>query len=109
MHSEADWVPLSDADLHGIGRNLRRVAMVTGLAFVVALPVTAHLVGDGWRSETPDAESVLLNAFPRGAVDTVSCRDREGLIAHCSYSIGSTRCMAVVDRSSPRDLPIVKC
>ena len=109
MHSEADWVPLSDADLHGIGRKLRRVAMVVGLAFIVALPVTAHFVGDGRGSETPDAESVLLNVFPRGAVDTVSCRDRDGLIAYCSYSIGSTRCTAVVDRSSPRALPIVKC
>jgi hypothetical protein len=89
MHSKPDWVPLSDADLHGIGRKLRRVAMVVGLAFIVALPVTAHFVGDGSRSETPDAESVLLNAFPRGAVDTVSCREVEGLIAYCSYSIGS--------------------
>jgi hypothetical protein len=107
VQSEADWLPLSDADLHGIARKLRRVALVVGLAFIVALPVTSLLVGDGWRNETPDAESVLLNAFPRGAVDAVSCRDGEGRIAHCSYSIGSTRCTAVVDRY--QDLPIVKC
>jgi hypothetical protein len=83
--------------------------MVVGLALIVALPVTAHFVGGDWRSERPDAESVLLQAFPRGAVERVSCHGDGDVIARCSYSVDSQRCTATVDLRRTYGLPIVKC
>jgi hypothetical protein len=109
VQSEADWAPLSDADLRGIATRLKRVAFVVGLALIVALPVTAHFVGDDRIGEQPDAESVLLRAYPRGAVERLSCQDDGGVIARCSYSIGSRRCTARVPVPPTYGSPIVKC
>lgn len=107
MQSEADWAPLSDADLRGIATRLRRVAMAVGLALVVALPVTAHFFADNSMDERPNAESVVLHLYPRGAVDRLSCQDGN-VIARCSYSISSQHCRATVSLR-PTGGSIVKC